>query len=350
MPASLCIFPTAGGPPVFSSSNPLATPSTALNFLTYIRLARQAVLSGMSWTTTVDTWIRDLPLSRAFRNDVVYPWITALIGSRRTDALQASARSILQTFALAFPADVAQAATTFNSTIGLQGNLQRMLDRAPTAGVHCGAGVHALQRKRDGWWLDTPTGVRGPYRFVVLNAPPPVGRMLLRGMPGFAQVATLLSMYRYFDSHILIHADPAYVQADRQNWAVYNAGVRGGQCEGSVWYGAIHEKLPSGKTVDVFKSWAERRRADPKHILLERRFQHPLINRQAIQAARALRPRQGHEGLYFSGQYTTGFDAQESAVYSAMTVARALAPRSRTLASLTTLLAARGHAGISYDL
>jgi uncharacterized protein len=63
-----------------------------------------------------------------------------------------------------------------------------------------------------------------------------------------------------------------------------------------------------------------------------------------------LRRAQGRHGLYFSGQYTTGFDSQESAVYSAMKVAESLAPRSQTLVSLKTLLAARGRAGISYDL
>ncbi|HET9902049.1 MAG TPA: hypothetical protein VFR46_13450 [Actinomycetes bacterium] len=104
------------------------------------------------------------------------------------------------------------------------------------------------------------------------------------------------------------------------------------------------------KSVDVFKSWAQRRRTDPKHILLERRFKHPLITRSTIKAARALRPLQGRKGLYFSGQYTTGMDLQESALYSAMQGAEALAPSSRTLASLKTRLSARGRAGISYDL
>ena len=98
----------------------------------------------------------------------------------------------------------------------------------------------------------------------------------------------------------------------------------------------------SGATVDVFKSWAQRRRADPKRILLERRFKHPLITRSPIAAARALRPLQGRRGLYFSGQYTTGTDLQETAVYSAMKVAEALAPGSRTLASLKARLARAG--------
>jgi uncharacterized protein len=349
-PAGLCIFPTDEGPPVFSSSNPLATPGRALDFVRFTQLARHAVLSDMPWKTTVEAWIRSLPIDQSFKNDIVYPWITALIGSSRSDALRASARSILQTFALAFPANVGQGATTYNSTIGLQGNLQRMLDRSRTARVHRGTAVHALKRECAGWFLETPAGTHGPYRSVVLNAPPHAGRKLLCAHTSATHLARLLDAYEYFDSRILIHTDPTYVHRDRRNWAAYNAGVHGRQCEGSVWYGALHQKLPSGTTIDVFKSWAQRRRADPRHILLERRFKHPLISRSTIQAARALRPLQGRDGLYFSGQYTTGFDSQESAVYSAMKVAESLAPRSRTLASLKTLLAARGLAGISYGL
>jgi len=155
----------------------------------------------------------------------------------------------------------------------------------------------------------------------------------------------LLDVYRYFDSRLLVHTDPAYMHRERRNWAAYNAGVSGHQCEGSAWLGALQEKR-----VHVFKSWDQRRRADPKHILLERRFKHPLIGRSTIKAARALRPLQGRKGLYFSGQYTTGMDLQETAVFSAMRVAEALAPHSATLASLKARLALRGRAGVSYDL
>jgi predicted NAD/FAD-binding protein len=184
----------------------------------------------------------------------------------------------------------------------------------------------------------------------VLNAPPHASRPLLRSLHAFADVAALLDEYEYFSSRLLIHANPVYVDRHRADWAAYNAGVHGRECEGSVWYGALHPKLPSGRTVDLFKSWAERRRVLPRKILLERRFKHPLITQRTIHAARALHQRRGHGGLYFSGQYTTGFDSQESAVYSAMKVAEALAPDSPTLTSLKARLAARGLAGISYDL
>ena len=349
-PGSLCIFPSAGGATIFSSSHPFATLQRSVEFAKYAELARDAVLNNMSWETTVDAWIRSLAVSQAFKSDVAYPWTTALIGSRRDDALRASARSILQTFALEFSANIAQGATTYNSKIGLQGNLQHLLDRSPTVRVHLKTATRALTRTRAGWFLETREGQHGPYCSVVLNAPPHAGRRLLPPQHAFADITALLNRYEYFDSRLLIHTDPAYVDRDRNNWAAYNAGVDGPQCEGSVWYGALHQKLPSGGTIDVFKSWATRRRTDPNQILLERRFKHPLISCSTIQAARALRPLQGRHGLYFSGQYTTGFDSQESAVYSAMKVAESLAPASQTLASLKTRLAARGLAGISYDL
>jgi uncharacterized protein len=349
-PGSLCIFPTGGGAPIFSSAHPLATLKRSIEFASFAELARTAVLRNMSWEVSLDAWIRSLPLTQSFKNEVAYPWLTALIGSARGTALRASARSILQTFALSFSANIAEGATTYNSTIGLQGNLQRLLDRSPTVRVHHSTAATVLTLGRTGWFVQTPAGRHGPYRFVVCNAPPRAGRLLLRGLPAFAHVTRLLDMYEYFDSRVLIHTDPAYVQRDRGNWAAYNAGVSGRQCEGSVWLGALHQRLPSGATIDVFKSWATRRRADPAHILLERRFKHPVISSTTIEAARALRRAQGRHGLYFSGQYTTGFDSQESAVYSAMKVAESLAPRSQTLVSLKTLLAARGRAGISYDL
>ena len=56
------------------------TPQRAGDFATFTQLARQAVLSELSWEITVDAWIRSLPLQPAFKTDVLYPWISATIG------------------------------------------------------------------------------------------------------------------------------------------------------------------------------------------------------------------------------------------------------------------------------
>jgi predicted NAD/FAD-binding protein len=349
-PGSLCIFRTGRGVPTFSSSHPLSTLQRSLDFAKYTQLARDAVLSNMPWETTVRAWIRSLPVSESFKEDIAYPWTAALIGCSRDDAERASARSILQTFALSFPANIAQGASTYNSLIGLQGNLQRMLDRTPTVRVHLSTPAQAVIWTRTGWFVDTRSGRWGPYRYLVLNAPPRVGRQLLQPRQSFRHLTTILDEYRYFGSRLAIHTDPAFMPHARDDWAAYNAEVEGRQCAGSVWYGALRPRLASGQTIDVFKSWIERRHDRPARVLLERRFNHPLITASTIHAARAMGRLQGHHSLYFSGQYTCGFDSQESAVYAAMKVAESVAPASHSLASLKALLAARGRANISYAL
>lgn len=261
-----------------------------------------------------------------------------------------SARSILQTFALAFPANIFRGATTYNSNLGLGGNLDRMLDRSPGTQVHVNSPVKALTFDGGSWTVQTDSGISGPYSAVVPNAPPPISKALLQPLPWAGDIVPVLDKYESFDARILIHTDPKYVHHDRNFWSVYNGMVDGIACEGRVWYGGIHQKIPTGATIDVFKSWAQRRYADPANILYERRFRHPLITPEGIRAARTLRGFQGRNGLYFSGHQTTGLDLQESAIYSAMKVATALAPASPSLLALKARLERRGRSKINYDL
>ena len=152
----------------------------ALDFVRSQQLARHAVLSDLPWKTTVEAWIRSLSVSQSFKNDIVYPWITALIGSPRTDALRASARSILQTFALAFPAERRAGREHVQLDDRPAGQPATHAGSQPRRRVHLHARrCTALRRGRAGWFVETPTGSRGPYRHVVLNAPPTYGRQLL---------------------------------------------------------------------------------------------------------------------------------------------------------------------------
>jgi predicted NAD/FAD-binding protein len=349
-PGSLCIFPTGGGWPLFSSTLPYLTPRFVLDFAIYSQSARGAVLGNLPWEVTLDDWISSLFVSPAFKESVLRPWIAALIGTTSANASGTSARSILQSFALAFPSNIFQGATTYNSKVGLEGNLQRILDLSPGARVHVNSQVDGLFFEGTLWSVRTPAGLQGPFDAVIVNAPPHTSKTLLQPLAWAGDVVSLLDTYEYFDSRILVHTDPAYAHRDRFFWSSYNAGIDGAECEGSAWLGPLHEKLASGATVDVFKSWAQRRRADPTNILLERRFKHPLITPKVIGSARALRTFQGRNGLYFSGAHTTGMDLQEAAVYSAMKVAEALAPTSASLASLRARLSLRGRAGVSYEL
>ncbi|WP_344681134.1 FAD-dependent oxidoreductase [Saccharopolyspora taberi] len=351
-PGSVCVYSGDGGLPRFSSTYPLLTPVKAVDFAIYSQKAREAVLDGISWDVRTEDWIADLPVSDRFKTDVLYPWIVSLFGSTRADAARASVRSVLQLYALAFPPtlELLKGASTWNSSIGLEGNLRRMLDRSPGARVLVNSPVRGLSYSGGQWTVRTPAGTSGPFDAVVVNAPPHTSKSFFGDVPWAADIVGLLGEHEYFDVRIALHTDPRYVHDDRAMWAVDNAEVAGAESEGSIWLGGIHPKLPDGGTVDVFKSWALRRAEEPDDVLFERKFRHPLITPEVVRATRSLNTLQGRNGLYFSGGYTAGFDLQETAVYSAMKVADALAPSSATLASLRRRLALRDRSGISYDL
>jgi predicted NAD/FAD-binding protein len=348
---SLTVFPIGGGWPLIASTAPLLTPKYLLDFAIYTQAARLAITGNMPWEITLGNWVNSLLVSSGFKKEVLRPWLAALVGATTDSAMRASARSILSLYALAFPANIFQGAKTYNSKIGVQGNLQHVIDATAALDVRLNAQVQGLSFDGQSWTVQTASAAEGPFDAVIVNAPAYASKDLLKNEPSASDIVSLLASWEYFDVRILIHSDPAYVHADRLFWATYNAGVDGSQCEGSAWLAPFHDKLPGGKTVDLFKSWANRRRVDPKSILAERRFKHPLITPQVLPAIRALTSLQGRNGLYFAGgAYRTAFEDQESCVYTASKVARALAPASQTLASLEALLSARGRSGISYDV
>jgi uncharacterized protein len=357
-PGSVTVFPMTGGYPFgtgwprFCSTQPLLTPIRAIEFAIYAQEARQAILGNMSWETRLDDWINGLSVSSDFKQKLLFPWISALIGTTRANAVRSSARSILQTFALSFPANLLEGATTCNSKIGLGGNLDRLLARATGTATETSVAVNGLDYSAGLWTVQTASGARGPFDAVVINAPPHASKGMLSGLGWAGDLVDLLNRYEFFDAKISIHTDPAYIHRDKNFRTVYNGGIAADnvECEGSVWLGGIHPKLPNGSTLDIYKSWTQMRAKQPTNLLLERKFRHPHITPDSIRAARALGPLQGRNGLYFAGQHTTGFDLQEAAVWSAMQVAKALAPSSPNLAALNARLTARGRTGISYAL
>lgn len=334
---------------LFLSTRPLRTPINAMAFAFYAVAARRLILNDGSFELTLDDWLGGLKLPRYFKRDIVAPLIAAFIGTSVENARRSSARSILQTVALAFPRNVMKGAETWNFTIGLEGPITRMLESCRNATLYLSTRVTALEWSDAGWFVHAGPDRKGPYKAVVLNAMPHASRGLLKEVPWAGDVVNLLSKYEYFKARLAIHTDPLYVPADRRDWAVYNAGIEGEACEGSVWLGGIH---PSGLRgpVDIFKSWISSRRRQPRELLLDREFDHPLITPDVIRAAHKLKDWQGFKGLWFAGQHTAGMDLQETALRSAMNVAKKLNPESPQLRTLEHLVTEAGRLPPSADL
>jgi uncharacterized protein len=176
-------------------------------------------------------------------------------------AARVSARSILQTFVLAF--ENTSGSTTMNSKLGTGGNLHHLLDRSTSTKVHLNSPTDELTMINGKWFLRSPQGMHGPFDAVVMNAPPNQSKHLLKKPGGelqanppdteklgsgqlldkpdklqpdkvatdLAAVASLLSTFEYFDARIVIHTDAKYTYRHKHLWAMYNGGIDGIECE-----------------------------------------------------------------------------------------------------------------------
>jgi predicted NAD/FAD-binding protein len=94
--------------------------------------------------------------------------------------------------------------------------------------------------------------------------------------------------------------------------------------------------LPAGggSLPPLWKSWVSHRQALPPAPLHVAQFKHMLPSLATLGAQQQLQRLQGQGGLWFAGGYLRPFDAQETALLSAMAVAEALNPGAARLASL----------------
>jgi len=346
MPGKLAIFDATTRDSLFVSSHALRTPKYAVSFLLFVRAAQRFVADDPSFEVTVGDWLDGVRMDGTFKNEVLLPWLASLTCFRVDMVREQSALAFLLLFVHIFPRNILRRPKTYCSTIGLGGILAMMVDRCEHLSVQTGAPVTKVEEVDGSWFVETSTGRHGPYAKGVVNAPPHASRSFLATVP--AELLDVLARHTYYPTRMVIHRDPVYMPANRRDWCSHNAAVDVDTCEASMWLGSFRKNPRTGQPVQLFKSWASNRRVEPADVLAEQIFQHASLTPATLRAAHELERWQGFKGLHFAGQFTTLTDLQETALSSAMSVARTLSPTSKTLRALDKRLVSTGHADVSY--
>jgi uncharacterized protein len=348
MPGTLSIFDAKTKNPLFVSTHPLHSPKYAINFFRFARAARGFVSNNPTSDVTAGEWFDGLRLDRTFKQDVLLPWLASLtcysVETLKTQSLLA----FLLLFVRIFPENIFRSPKTYCSRIGLGGVLKMLVAECQGLSIHTDAAVSRVESVDGSWFVEAPSGRHGPYEKVVINAPPYASRTFMTGVPD--DLLDLLGSHKYYSARIVIHEDPIYMPKNRKYWCSHNAAVDGDNCEASVWLGSARTNPRTGKPVHLFKSWASQRELQPKDILAEQTFLHPLLSPDTLRATKELGNWQGFKGLYFTGHYTTLTDLQETALYSGIAMAKVLNPASPRLQSLQQRLTEAGHERVSYDV
>lgn len=318
--------------PLFAQFNQPGTAAFAVAFAA----AKRREEAGESWALTLEDWLPTLGLSRAQWEGMLLPWAASLFSGDIDQARGLSARAAMIFAAKALPANPLDPTVYYVLRHGMGQVLQRLIDQTSTVSVLTSAPVLQVAAAPQGQFLISCLDGRTFYvDDLVLAASGPSSLQLLGGLPGTDLQRAALNGLEFHPAELALHLDPIYAPADARLWSFLNCQVEGSFCEASMSMAAVLPDLPVFTAAQIWKSWITHRTHRPSVVLREAVFNHMLPTPATLFAQSVLRGLQGRGGVWFAGGYTFPYDAQETALASALQVAIGMAgtsARTRVLA------------------
>ena len=193
------------------------------------------------------------------------------------------------------------------------------------AGARLGSGATRIERGRAGVRVRDTAGQWDSFdRVIVATHGDQALALLGAASPRERQV---LGAFRYTANSAVLHRDPRLMPRRRRVWSSWNyvgdAGAIEAQASLTYWMNRLQNL---GAVPDIFVSLNPTHWPAPELTMAEMHYEHPLFDRNALEAQRALPALQGEGGVFFCGSYM-GYGFHEDALSAGLAVAERLGAR-----------------------
>ena len=308
-------------------------------FNTVFRAAKQREEEDGSWALTLEDWLPTLGLSQEQWEGMVLPWAASLFSGDVKETRGLSARAAMIFVAKALPDNLTEPLLYYVLKKGLTEPLSRMMAQVSTVKFLTRTCVtRTSPHPGGGFLIEFPGGAELVDQIVLAcSGPPAFG--LLEGIPGASEQQQALGGIGFQDAHLALHTNPIYVPSNAMVRSFFNAEISNAEssddsCEASMWMSDVLTQVPQGTAAKLYKTWVTHRHK-PGGLLAEARFRHMLPTPDTLKAQVQLSSLQGHGGVWFAGGYLHHYDSQETALRSALGVAKGLGCSSERLQSLS---------------
>lgn len=303
-------------------------------FATLFAAARKREQRNESWALTMEEWLPTLNLSQAQWEGIILPWAASLFSGRIDQARGLSARAAMIFAAKAVSANPLEPVVYYILNHGLVEAIRRLLEQTLTVEVLTNASVGHVTRVGHRFRVNCADGRSADVDDLVFACSGPATRALVDGLPGTEAQRLALAGLEFHDARLALHTDAVYAPSPAAMRSFLNCGITGGTCEASMWMQPVITNAEGSAPDRLWKSWVTHRGVQPAEVLQDAWFSHMLPTPATIDAQSALRRQQGRGRLWFAGGYLHPYDAQETALRSALGVAIGLqltTPRCRWL-------------------
>ncbi len=303
--------------PMLQGGQPLGARSRAIvrDLLRFYAGAGAAAKALRDSDVTLEEWLKNNKYSSEFIEDFILP-VFAAIGTCTTQSVRRYPARVIVDY---LHGGVLMQGVS-RTRLGADHVAARLSSRC--ADIRLSAAITALEARADGLRISSAHGPDEDFEHVVVATQGNQARALTAAVD--PQAGDVLQRFRYEDSRVIVHTDPALMPRRQRDWSPVNFFHRRDlpRPMASIWLNAV---LPvDGDAPDAFQTWNPLREPAAAHTLAEAGFQRPVVDSDSEGALAALDQlhAQPRRRVWYCGSYAqAGVPLLESAARSALRVA-----------------------------
>jgi uncharacterized protein len=282
-------------------------------------------------TITLENYLETLPGSCQFKEHFLFPFLLAQWCVEPEEFKQFSAYNALKYSTLNMPGDL-QAPVGVEIVGGNQVYIAALAQASARASIKTSSDIVAITHLGNVYKVREADGSTHEFDHLIIATSPWDAHNFLALVEDAESTWRQLSRIDSFETVIAIHSDRRLMPAEEKYWSVVNLRYNGRYCQNTVW-----KKWKSVRP--IFRSWVTFDAHMPDALYKVINYRHVKVNLNYYQAQKNLISLQGRNQLWLAGLYMHDIDCHESAILSAVNIARKLDPQSLNLQELgaTTL-------------
>jgi predicted NAD/FAD-binding protein len=296
--------------------------SKMLHFNFALKHARP-IIEARDTSVTLGQFTKDLNLGDAFISEFCDPMFMAIWGVDMHDYRSFAAYNALKYYVLCEAGRFTQ--FYFTEVVGgSQVYIEALLKAQPKSTIKTSVAIRRITRPSVRFVVEADTGARYEFDHLIVATNACDARGLISQIPETEEIRRELGAIEYFKGTTAVHGDQRLMPRNRRDWSVFNIRNDGTHSSLTVW-----KKWKSA--TPVFKSWVTFEPHLPEPLYFVETYDHPKVTPAYFAAQRRIAPLQGRNNLWLAGLYTGDIDSHESAIQSAVRIARHLDPESSNL-------------------
>lgn len=292
------------------------------------------IIAQQETDVTMQDYCEGIPLlTYAFKHQFLYPFIAASWGITPEEVKSLSAYNILQWCIHNKPSGLS--GFTWNEVEGgLNQYIQKIANQLCNTAILCNSTMADISFANHQYHLKDSNGSITRVDHLIIATNGFEAATLLGNIPHAQSLKKSLETIEYFKTSIAIHGDKRLMPENPENWSIANIAFDGK-------HSALTICKPHMKEMDVYRSWIRyqiqgqlKEHELPTPLYALKFFYHPKPNPAYFETQKILAQTLGQNNLWIAGFYTTSIDSHNSAILSAIAIAKKLAPRSKRLVYL----------------